>query len=136
MRRSDQRREAVFALYQRQVTGADLDEVLNGAKPFTRQLAHGTAERQDELDAEIARLAKGWDLDRIAALERNIMRVAVYEMRHRDDVPIEVAIDEAVNLAREYCGTDAPGFVNGILGAVAAELRPAQAGLKPGEEAG
>ena len=117
MRRSDQRREAVFALYQRQVTGRDLDDLLNGAKPFTRQLAHGTEEREGELDAEIARLARGWDLDRIAALERNIMRVALYEMRCRDDVPDEVAIDEAVNLAREYCGADAPGFVNGILGA-------------------
>lgn len=118
MRRSDQRREAVFALYQRQVTGRDLDELLNGAKPFTRQLAHGTLERADELDAEIARLATGWDLDRIAALERNIMRVALYEMRHREDIPDEVAIDEAVRLAREFCGADAPGFVNGILGAV------------------
>lgn len=122
MRRSDQRREAVFALYQRQVRGGELDDILNGAKPFTRQLAHGTAERQDDLDAEIARLAKGWELDRIAALERNIMRVALYEMRHRDDVPAEVAIDEAVKLAREFCGTDAPKFVNGILGAAAEGL--------------
>jgi transcription antitermination protein NusB len=122
MRRSDQRREAVFALYARQVRGGDLDEILNGAKPFTRQLAHGTAEREEQLDAEISRLAKGWDLERIAALERNIMRVALYEMRHRDDIPTEVAIDEAVNLAREFCGADAPNFVNGILGAAAAEL--------------
>jgi N utilization substance protein B len=121
MRRSDQRRDAVFALYQRQVTGRDLDELLNGAKPFTRQLAHGTLEREDELDAEIARLATGWDLERIAALERNIMRVALYEMRHREDVPDEVAIDQAVNLAREFCGADAPGFVNGILGAAVRE---------------
>ena len=126
MRRSEQRREAVFALYQRQVTGRDLDELLNGAKPFTRQLAHGTQERESELDAEIARLARGWDLDRIAALERNIMRVALYEMRWRDDVPDEVAIDEAVTLAREYCGADAPGFVNGILGAAV--------GKQPGDE--
>jgi transcription antitermination protein NusB len=122
MRRSEQRREAVFALYARQVRGGDLDDILNGAKPFTRQLAHGTAERQDDLDADIARLAKGWDLDRIAALERNIMRVALYEMRHRDDIPAEVAIDEAVQLASEFCGADAPKFVNGILGAAAAEL--------------
>jgi transcription antitermination protein NusB len=121
MRRSNQRRDAVFALYQRQVTGRDLDELLNGAKPFTRQLAHGTLERADELDAEIARLATGWDLERIAALERNIMRVALYEMRHREDIPDEVAIDEAVTLAREFCGTDAPGFVNGILGAAVRE---------------
>jgi N utilization substance protein B len=121
MRRSDQRRAAVFALYQRQVTGRDLDELLNGAKPFTRQLAHGTLERAGELDAEIARLATGWDLERIAALERNIMRVALYEMRHREDIPDEVAIDEAVGLAREFCGADAPGFVNGILGAAVKE---------------
>ena len=118
MRRSDQRRAAVFALYQRQVTGRDLDELLNGAKPFTRQLAHGTLERAGELDAEIARLATGWDLERIAALERNIMRVALYEMRHREDIPDEVAIDEAVGLAREFCGADAPGFVNGVLSAI------------------
>jgi N utilization substance protein B len=126
MRRSDQRRDAVFALYQRQVTGRDLDELLNGAKPFTRQLAHGTLERADELDAEIARLATGWDLERIAALERNIMRVALYEMRHREDIPDEVAIDEAVTLAREFCGADAPAFVNGILGTAVRERAAAE----------
>ncbi len=119
MRRSEQRREAVFALYQHEVTNRDLDELLNGSKPFTRQLAHGVLERQDDLDGEIARLARGWELDRIAALERNIMRVALYEMGHREDVPAEVAIDEAVKMAAEYCGADAPGFVNGILGAAA-----------------
>ncbi len=121
MRRSDQRRDAVFALYQRQVRGGDLDEILNGAKPFTRQLAHGTDERASDLDEAIARLAEGWDLERIAPLERNILRVALYEMRHRDDIPVEVAIDEAVNLAQEFCGADAPDFVNGILGAAARE---------------
>ena len=122
MRRSDQRREAVFALYQRQVTDRELDDLLNGAKPFTRQLAHGTEERTEQLDEEIGRLARGWDLDRIAPLERNIMRVALYEMHHRSDVPPEVAIDEAVGLAREYCGSDAPGFVNGILGSAASAI--------------
>jgi len=119
MRRSDQRREAVFALYQREVTGQELDALLNGSKGFTRELAEGASARGEELDAEISRLARGWELDRIAPLERSIMRVALYEMRHRDDIPAEVAIDEAVNLAREYCGADAPGFVNGILGAAA-----------------
>ena len=121
MRRSDQRRDAVFALYQRDVTGRPLDELLADAKPFTRELAEGTDAELESLDEEIARLSRGWELDRIAALERSIMRVALHEMR--DGLPVEVAIDEAVNLAKEYCGADAPGFVNGILGSAARELR-------------
>jgi N utilization substance protein B len=117
MRRSDQRRDAVFACYQRDVTGRSLEELVAESRPFTRELAEGVEERRDELDVAIARHAKGWDLERIAPLERNVMRVALYEMEHAEDVPPEVAIDEAVNLAKEYCGADAPGFVNGILGA-------------------
>jgi transcription antitermination protein NusB len=119
MRRSDQRRAAVFALYQGEVTGRPPAEALDDAKPFTRELVEGVEERRAELDAEIARLALGWELGRIAALEKSIMRVALYELHHRDDVPTEVAIDEAVSLARRYCGADAPGFVNGVLGTAA-----------------
>jgi N utilization substance protein B len=121
MRRSDQRRDAVFALYQRKVTGRPLDDLLGEAKPFTRELAEGADAHATELDEEIARLSRGWALDRIAPLELSIMRVALFEMRHRDDVPAEVAIDEAVNLAQEFCGADAPDFVNGILGTAARE---------------
>jgi transcription antitermination protein NusB len=119
MRRSDQRRAAVFALYQGEVADQPTTEALGDAKPFTRDLVEGVEEHRAELDAEIARLARGWDLDRIAALEKSIMRVALYELHHRDDVPAEVAIDEAVSLARRYCGADAPGFVNGVLGTAA-----------------
>jgi N utilization substance protein B len=119
MRRSDQRRAAVFALYQEEVTGRPAAEALDDAKPFTRELVEGVEGRRGELDAEIARLARGWGLDRIAALEKSIMRVALYELHHRDDVPTEVAIDEAVSVARRYCGADAPGFVNGVLGTAA-----------------
>ncbi|MEK6327944.1 MAG: transcription antitermination factor NusB [Actinomycetota bacterium] len=119
MRRSDQRRAAVFALYQEEVTGRPAAEALDDAKPFTRELVEGVEGARAELDTEIARLARGWDLDRIAALEKSIMRVALYELHHRDDVPTEVAIDEAVSLARRYCGADAPGFVNGVLGTAA-----------------
>jgi N utilization substance protein B len=126
VRRADQRRDAVFALYQREVTGRELGELVEHAKPFTRELADGVDEHISELDAEISRLARGWDLERIAPLERSIMRVALYEMRHRDDIPLEVAIDEAVGLAKEYCGADAPGFVNGILGSAARELEEAR----------
>jgi N utilization substance protein B len=119
MRRSDQRRAAVFALYQDEVTGRPVADEIDDAAPFTRELVAGVQAHRDELDAEIARLARGWKLDRIAALEKSIMRVALYELHHRDDVPDEVAIDEAVTLTKRYCGADAPGFVNGILGAAA-----------------
>ena len=117
MRRSQQRRDAVFACYQRDVTGRPLGDLLSDARSFTRQLAEGTEAHREELDEIIARHAKGWELERIAPLERNVMRVALYEIGHSDDVPDEVAIDEAVELAKEYCGADAPGFVNGVLGA-------------------
>jgi N utilization substance protein B len=125
MRRSDQRRDAVFACYQRDVTGRPLAELLpEEAKPFTRELAEGVEEHREDLDEAIARLAKGWSLERIAPLDRNIMRVALYEIAYRDDVPTEVAIDEAIELAKEYCGVDAPGFVNGVLGAAVRETEP------------
>ncbi len=121
MRRSDQRRDAVFACYQHDVTGRPLEDLLAGARPFTRELALGVESHRDDLDAVISRHAKGWNLDRIAPLERNVMRVALYEIEHSDDVPTEVAIDEAVNIVKEYCGSDAPNFVNGILGAAVRE---------------
>jgi N utilization substance protein B len=117
MRRSDQRRDAVFACYQRDVTGRPLAELVASARPFTRELAEGVDAHRAELDEAIARHAKGWDIDRISPLDRNIMRVALYEVAHSDDVPTEVAIDEAIEIAKEYSGADAPSFVNGILGA-------------------
>jgi N utilization substance protein B len=121
MRRSDQRRDAVFALYQHEVTGRPLGELLGDARPYTRGLAEDTERNGEQLDELISRHSKGWTLDRIAPLERSIMRVALQEALHDDEVPVEVAIDEAVELAKEYCGTDAPGFVNGVLGAAVRE---------------
>jgi N utilization substance protein B len=129
-RRSDQRRAAVFALYQHELTGRALDDVLGGdAKTFTRALAHATADNQPELDALIARHAEGWSLERIAPLERAIMQVALLEMLHPDlvegdrPIPAEGAIGEAVATAKEFCGAQAPGFVNGILDAALRGVR-------------
>jgi N utilization substance protein B len=129
-RRSDQRRAAVFALYQHELTGRPLDDVFDrDAGVFTRALAHATADHQEELDGRIARHAEGWALDRIAPLERAIMRVALLEMLHPDlvegdrPIPPEGAIVEAVDTAKEFCAAQAPGFVNGILGAALREVR-------------
>jgi transcription antitermination protein NusB len=118
MRRADQRRAAVVALYQHE-TGRPIADVLPPeASSFTKELIDGVLQHQEELDALIERYAEGWTLDRIAPLERSILRVALYEMLHRTDVPDEVAIDEAVEAAKELCAAEAPKFVNGILGTV------------------
>jgi N utilization substance protein B len=128
-RRQDQRRAAVFALYQHDVTGRELDDVIErDASTFTRSLAYAADDYIDELDPYIQRHARGWTLDRIAPLERAIMRVALLEMLHPDvapgerPIPPEGAISEAVETAKTFCGPDAPGFVNGILAAALREM--------------
>jgi N utilization substance protein B len=129
-RRSEQRRAAVFALYQHELTSRPLADTLpRDASTFTRGLAHAAADRCEELDGLIARHSHGWAVDRIAPLELAIMRVALVEMIHGDAVeadqpiPPEGAIDEAVETSKEFCGAQAPGFVNGVLDAVLREVR-------------
>ncbi len=130
MRRSDQRRAAVVALYQHDLTGRPLVETLGpNASIFARALAYAAADRSEELDQVIDRHAHGWSVQRIQPLERSIMRVALIEMLHPDvapaDTPIspEGAIEEALESAKTFCGSDAPGFVNGVLAAVLREQR-------------
>jgi N utilization substance protein B len=118
VRRTDQRRAAVVALYQADVTGRPAADLLDPrATAFSRELVDGVLGERDELDAQIERHASGWSLDRIAPLERSILRVALHELRSRPDVPAEVAINEAVEAAKELCSAETPAFVNGILGA-------------------
>ena len=119
MRRSDQRRDAAVALYQRDVTKRPLEELLADARSFTRDLAEGTDEHLAEIDAEIGANAHGWTINRIAPLERAIMRIAVFEIHHRPEIPVAVSIDEAVGTTKRYCGAEAPAFVNGVLSAIA-----------------
>ena len=135
-RRSDQRRAAVFALYQHDLTGRPLDELFErDAATFTRALAHATSDHADTLDEHIARHSKGWAVSRIAPLERAILRTALLEMLHPDlmegerPIPPEGAIDEAVETAKAFCGAEAPGFVNGVLAAV---LRAERGSASPG----
>lgn len=123
----------MFALYQHDLTGQPLAETLGRDAPlFTRALAHAAADRAEELDAIIQRHAHGWSIDRIQPLERSIMRVALIEMLHPDAAPAdrpiapEGAIDEAVETAKTFCGSDAPGFVNGVLAAVLREVEDNQ----------
>ena len=129
-RRSEQRRAAVFALYQHEVAGRPLEESFErDAGSLTRALAHATEDYREELDEVIAKYSRGWALERIAPLERAILRVALLEMLHPElvegehPIPAEGAIDEAVETAKAFCGAEAPGFINGILGSVLREVR-------------
>lgn len=130
MRRTEQRRAAVVALYQHDLTGRPLGETLGReASSMTMALAHAAADRADELDAVLDRHAHGWSVQRIQPLERSIMRIALIEILHPDvapaqePIPAEGAIDEAVESAKVFCGAEAPGFVNGVLAAVLREVR-------------
>jgi N utilization substance protein B len=128
VRRTDQRRAAVWALYQSDLLGRPLEDTFpRDAHAFTRALAQLVRERQPELDELIERHATGWSLDRIAPLERSILRVGLVELLHPEalggeqTIAPEGAIDEAVETAKRFCGAEAPGFVNGILAAVLRE---------------
>lgn len=129
-RRSEQRQAAVVALYQHSLTGRPVRETLSaGATPFVVRLASEAAERSAELDDVISRHAHGWSVDRIHPLERAIMSVALVEILYPEVVPADTpippegAVEEAVRAAKTFCGADAPGFVNGVLGAVLREVR-------------
>jgi transcription antitermination protein NusB len=121
MSRKAERRDALFVLYQWDVTGQPLASLHEGElEPFARELVTAVASRAADLDARINEASSDWSADRLGALERNILRIALWELEH-GDVPVEVAIDEAVTLAKRYASEDAGALVNGILGRVARE---------------
>jgi transcription antitermination protein NusB len=131
VRRREQRRAAIWSLYQSDLLGRPLEQVFpRDTHAFTRSLAQLVRDRQSELDELISAYATGWSLDRIAPLERSILRVGLAEMLYGQElpgehsIPPEGAIDEAVETAKQFCGADAPAFINGILGAVIRERGP------------
>jgi transcription antitermination protein NusB len=94
---------------------------------FADPLIRGTLQYRDEADTQIKRHAQNWELHRIAAVDRNILRLAIYEMLHREDIPPVVSINEAVDIAKKFSTNDSGKFVNGILDKVKGELmRPAR----------
>jgi N utilization substance protein B len=115
------RRTALFLLYQWDVTAQPLASLYEGeVDEYARATAEAVAAQAEELDRRITEAAEGWTADRLGAVERNVLRIALCEL-DGDDVPDEVAIDEAVNLARRYATDDAARLVNGILGRIVRE---------------
>jgi N utilization substance protein B len=115
------RRTAFFLVYQWDVTGQPLASLFEGdVDTFARETAEAVVARAPELDARITATADGWPADRLGAVERRLLRIAVHELE-RGEVPLEVVIDEAVRLAKRYASEDAAKLVNGILGQIARE---------------
>ena len=115
------RRDALIVLYQWDVTGTPLASLHEGElDPYAVELAEGVTAEHAALDARISEASRDWTVERLGALERNILRIALWEL-DRDEVPLEAAIDEAVSLAKRYASEEAGRLVNGILGRVVRE---------------
>ena len=115
------RRQALFLLYQWDLTGQEVASLFAGEPDdFARSLSESVASRADRLDARISEASPDWPADRLGTLERNILRIGVFELEE-ETVPREVAINEAVVLAKRYATEDAARLVNGILGRIARE---------------
>jgi N utilization substance protein B len=119
--RRQARRQALFLLYQWDLTGQPLASLFEGEPDaFSRELASAVAERAAHLDERITAASESWPADRLGTLERNILRIGVYELEE-ETVPPEVAINEAVVLAKRYATEEAARLVNGVLGRVQRE---------------
>jgi N utilization substance protein B len=119
--RREARRAAVFMLFQWDVTGRPLGSLYEGeVDDYTRQLGDAVTERAAVLDARITSASDDWTADRLGAVERNVLRVALEEL-DEGEVPVEVVLDEAVTLAKRYASEDAARLVNGILGKLVRE---------------
>lgn len=125
--RSKARKSALDFLYESDIRNRPANEILESrvneldyvVREFTRELVLGVSEHRERIDEIIAMRAKGWDLDRMPVLDRNILRLGTFEILWSADVPVGVAMDEAVELAKTLSTDDSPSYVNGVLSAVA-----------------
>lgn len=127
--RTDARERALILLYEAETKGIAPSEVLaaqiSPADALTVELVQGVESNQARLDEAIAAHAKGWTLQRMPAIDRNVLRVGAFELLGRPDVPVAVVLDEAVELAKRFSTDDSGRFVNGVLAALVPVLRAA-----------
>jgi len=133
MSRRKARESAMQVLYQVDVGKMDVEDAFQHLQEklninievrdlnFARHLVLGTIDKLPELDTEISRLSRDWKLERIAAVDRSILRMALYEIFYDPGTPYNVSINEAVEIAKKFCGDQSSKFINGILGKVAQE---------------
>lgn len=125
------RKQALDLLYESDIRGSDALQILESrdvpdegpdARPireFTRELIMGTVENRRKIDELIMTYAQGWDMDRLPAVDRNILRIGIFEILWSTNVPVSVAIDEALNLARELSSDESSKYIHGVLGRIA-----------------
>lgn len=143
--RSKARKRALDVLFECEARGLPIGATLDARRadassdprspavaPYTEEIVRGVADHLTQIDDLISRLAQGWDLDRMPAVDRNVLRIGAYELLWRDDVPDAVAISEAVELATDLSTEQSPAFVNGVLSRVVADgVTPAPADDQP-----
>ena len=129
--RSKARKQALDLLYETDIRGSNLVETLNArdipadgpdARPirdYTKVLVNGVSDNRRKIDELITTYAQGWDMDRLPAVDRNILRLGIYEVLWSTDVPTSVAIDEALILAKELSSDDSSKYIHGVLGRIA-----------------
>lgn len=130
MSRRTARKQAFLSLYQSDVNESPIDPVLERWRSYRGELdayavelTHGVEREREDLDARLSAVSEGWPVHRMSAVDRTILRLAVYEMLYVDDVPPEVAVNEAVELATGFSGEESPVFVGGVLRGVSERVR-------------
>ena len=126
--RREARERALGLLYEADAKGTTPDAVIADQElepdAFATDIVHGVGEHLADVDALITRFAKGWTIERMPVIDRTLLRMAIFELAYRPDVPTAAVISEAVELAKRYSTDDSGRFVNGMLGRIADELRP------------
>jgi N utilization substance protein B len=139
VKRTKARERAVQALYQIDVAASDLDEALErfwkSFEPVEREVrelaeeyVRGVARHRRTIDDAIEGVSSNWRLDRMAKVDRNVLRLAVFELQHRPDVPVKVVLNEAIEMGKKYGSESSGAFINGLLDRIAQELAPGRRG--------
>jgi transcription antitermination protein NusB len=144
MERRRARQTVLEVLYQREITGEDLKELVDQRCPaakndtytrFCRLLAEGIPANQKTIDDLIDLYAENWAIERLPLIDRNILRIAVYEMHYEPTIPLSVSINEAIELAKIYGSGESGKFIKGVLGKIAVTLGEPERNLEKQEEA-
>ena len=129
--RRKSRENAIILLYQRDLLSKKIDEILNNDMlvgmeydKFTLKLIKGVYDHRKKIDQMIKNVVENWTLERIAIIDRNILRVAIYEMLYEDEIPLKVSVDEAIEISKSLGQKDdTPKFVNGVLGKILSDIK-------------